>query len=96
MKAGTVSGVCKDSNRKYSQQWSRYFYENNFLYEPAAGIQIDGLVFGNAHNDEDAFAFYERCEKDFACRAACSLNDPALRAEIQFIALETCMYVQPY
>ena len=26
MKAGTVASVCKDSNRAYSQEWSRYFY----------------------------------------------------------------------
>jgi len=96
MKAGTVSGVCKDSNRSYSQQWSRFFYENSFLYEPISGTAIDGLLYGNAHNDEDALALYERCERDFACTSECALNDAALRTEIKLIALETGMYVQPY
>ena len=96
MRAGTVAGVCKDSNRPISQAWSRYFYENSFLYAPVIGTSIDGLIFGNAHNDEDAVALNERCQSDFICRAVCSLNDAALRTEIKCIALGTGMYVQPY
>jgi hypothetical protein len=93
MKAGTVAAVCKDSNRKFSQAWSRYFYDHGFIY----GL-IDGLVFGNAHNDEDAFAFYERAENVFQCSARdiCALRDNALRLEVQAAALENCLHVEPY
>jgi hypothetical protein len=96
MRAGTLAAVCEDSNRTISQAWSRYFYENSFLYSPVMGRSIDGLIFGNAHNDEDAVALYERCQSDFTCRAVCSLNDASLRTEVKFIARDTGIYVQPY
>ncbi len=93
MSAGTVAAVCKDSNRQFSQAWSRFFYENIFVYDT-----VDGLISGNAHNDEDTFAFYERCETSFQVTATdvCPLNDKALRLYIQEIAGRTNMYVQPY
>ena len=62
MRAGTVSAVSKESNRQFSQEWSRYFYDNGFIY-----TNIDGLAFYNAHNDEEAFAFYERADGNFQC-----------------------------
>ncbi len=93
MKAGTVAAITKDANRQFSQTWSRYFYENAFIYS-----EIDGLIFGNAHNDEDAFAFYERSDNGFQCGAKdiCQLRNGALRMEVQRIAFESRMYVQPY
>jgi len=93
IKAGTVAAVCKDSNRQISQTWSRYFYDNVFIYG-----EIDGLVFGNAHNDEDAFAFYERSVNDFQCAISdiCPLRESALRMEVECIARDSRMYVQPY
>ena len=47
MKAGTVAAVCKDSNHAFSQQWSKFFYENHYQYK-----MLDGLIFWNAHNDD--------------------------------------------
>ncbi|MBZ0185106.1 MAG: RES domain-containing protein, partial [Candidatus Obscuribacterales bacterium] len=32
MRAGTVSAISKESNRRFSQEWSRYFYDTTFLY----------------------------------------------------------------
>jgi len=91
MNAGTVSAVCKDSNRQFSQAWSRFFYENTFVYR-----HLDGIIFGNAHNDENAFAFYERCAAAFSATAVCPLKDDALRVEILKTAQDNNMIVEPY
>jgi hypothetical protein len=93
MKAGTVAAVCKDSNREYSQAWSRFFYETVYTYGT-----LDGLVWGNAHNDEDAMAFYERCQNDIQSGAADSypLRDDALRVDVHESAAAANMFVQPY
>lgn len=93
MNAGSVAALCKDSNREFSQAWSRFFYETTFVYGT-----VDGLIFGNAHNDEDAFALYERSDNglDSTSSDACVLRDDALRTEVQEIAGESNMFVQPY
>jgi hypothetical protein len=46
--------------------------------------QIDGLIFNNAHNGEDAIALYERAKTQIASAAikVTDLNDPALRGAI--------------
>lgn len=93
MKAGTVAGVCKDSNRQYSQAWSRFFYETVYTYGT-----LDGLLWGNAHNDEDAMALYERCRHDIKCGATdtCALRDTALRTEVHKSAADANIFVDPY
>lgn len=93
MKAGTVAGVCKDSNRPYSQAWSRFFYETIYTYNT-----LDGLLWGNAHNDEDAMALYERCQHGIKSGATdtCALRDPALRAEVHKCAVDANIFVEPY
>jgi hypothetical protein len=91
MKAGTVAGVCKDTNQGLSQLWSRYFYENECIYGP-----IDGLLFGNAHNDEMALALYERAESALCCLMACPLSDNALRSEVLLTAKDYGLTVEPY
>ena len=90
LRAGTVSAVCKDSLRSRGQEWSRYFYENVFLYS-----QIDGLTFENAQNDEQAFAFYERCENSFKVLASGSLKEPAVYTKLQLIAAKLRMVINP-
>jgi hypothetical protein len=91
MKAGTVAAVCKDSDHKYSQAWSRYFYENIFIYE-----KIDGLIFQNAHNEETAFALYERAQADLSLVKKGKLRDPTLRTGIKLIAARLGMVVPPH
>lgn len=91
MKAGTVAGVCKDSNRGYSQAWSKYFYENHCFYK-----EVDGLAFTNAHNDEDSFALYERAADGLTCITTLKLSSPALRDEIKLSAAENLLTVSPY
>ncbi len=93
MRAGTVAAVSKESNRQFSQEWSRYFYDNGFIY-----TNIDGLAFYNAHNDEEAFAFYERAEGAFQCgpKDLQPLRHNSLRTAIQEIAITNNLLVEPY
>lgn len=93
MQAGTVSAISKESNRQFSQEWSRYFYDTAFVY-----TKVDGLAFYNAHNDEEAFAFYERASNAFQCTPADvrPLRHDSLRAGIREIAIINGLVVQPY
>lgn len=93
MRAGTVSAVSKESNRQFSQEWSRYFYDNPFIY-----TKIDGLAFYNAHNDEEAFGYYERSQGAFQCGPKDSqlLRHDSLRTTIQEIAIANNLFVEPY
>lgn len=93
MRAGTVTAVSKESDRRISQQWSRYIYDQTFIFE-----EIDGLVYYNAHNDEEAFALYERASNGLHCGTGDikTLRDPSLRTAIQNIAAENNMVIDPY
>jgi hypothetical protein len=53
MRAGTVAAIAKVPDRQITQAWSRFFYERTDLY-----TAVDGLLFFNAHNDEEALALY--------------------------------------
>jgi hypothetical protein len=83
--------VTKDSSRRLSQLWSRYFYEQSFLYK-----LVDGLVYSNAHNEEIAYALYERAEDAIECVGICKLRSAALRTELLSSAAENGMVVEPY
>ena len=80
MRAGSVAALAKVSDRRLSQEWSRFFYERVDLYG-----KLDGLIFYNAHNDEEAIALYERASSGLSCPDAeiMALNDPQLRTAIQ-------------
>jgi hypothetical protein len=49
---------------------------------------VDGLIYQNAHNDEDAIVLYERAEAALDCPPSrvIRLDDPALRDELLIIA----------
>jgi len=85
MKAGSVSALAKTADRQLSQGWSRYFYENEQIY-----LKIDGIIYFNAHNDEEAIALYERAENALSCDSnqVIRLDDIRLRSHIQKIALD--------
>ncbi|MGH9550153.1 MAG: RES family NAD+ phosphorylase [Terriglobales bacterium] len=91
MRAGTVAAICKESNRRYTQEWSRYFYDHGFVYDT-----VDGIIYGNAHNDEDALALYERSQGSLALMNMRPLSHPVLKDAIMEIALATGMIVVPY
>jgi hypothetical protein len=84
MRAGSIAALAKTADRQISQEWSRYFYERTDLY----GL-IDGISYFNAHNDEEAFALYERSRSALVCPDSqiLSLNHPSLRPAIQQASL---------
>jgi hypothetical protein len=86
MRAGTVAAIAKVPDRQITQAWSRFFYERTDLY-----TAVDGLLFFNAHNDEEALALYERASDALFCPDSNSayvrrLDDPALLPAILTIA----------
>ncbi len=77
MRAGANDATLAKTNRRIvTQAWSRLFYEYEAKYP-----EIYGIIYGNAHNNEDAIAFYERGKKHFNCKQedVLSLADPDLR-----------------
>ncbi|MGI0482094.1 RES family NAD+ phosphorylase [Geminocystis sp. CENA526] len=92
MRAGSVSALAKTADRELSQKWSRYFYENEEIYR-----KIDGIIYFNAHNDEEAIALYERAENDLSCNQEqiIRLDNIRLRSHIQRIALDNNLIFIP-
>jgi len=90
MRAGSVSALAKVSDRRLSQEWSRFFYEQVDIYD-----KLDGLIFYNAHNDEEAIALYERSSCGLSCpdTEVMILNDPQLRPAIQQAAKDNHLIV---
>jgi hypothetical protein len=84
MKVGTVAAISKTAERDISQAWSRYFYDHPQIF----GV-IDGLIFSNAHNDEDAIALYERAKSqlDSSRINTLPLNSSELQSAIEDIAV---------
>ncbi|MBA3951877.1 MAG: RES family NAD+ phosphorylase [Rubrobacter sp.] len=79
MRAGTNAAVTKDRERALTHAWSRYFYEEVGLFR-----EIDGIIYPNAHNDEDAVLLYERAEDALLCpdERTMRLDDELLRPTI--------------
>jgi hypothetical protein len=92
MRAGSVAALAKVVDRKLSQGWSRYFYEQTSLYG-----QIDGISFRNAHNDEEAIALHERAQSALLCpdNQILRLDHPSLRPAIQQAALKNHLDFPP-
>lgn len=88
MRAGANASVSKTERAAISQAWSRFFYERADYYG-----EVDGLIYSNAHNDEAAFALYERCRDALECPESevIPLDDEAIRPEVQMAALENNM-----
>jgi hypothetical protein len=84
MRAGSVAALAKVADRSLSQAWSRYFYESIALF----GL-IDGIIYANAHNDEDAVVLVERAADALVCRTEMilRLDDPALRPFLEETAI---------
>jgi hypothetical protein len=92
MKAGSVAALAKTADRLLSQQWSCYFYEQENLYS-----KIDGLIYFNAHNDEEAIALYERAREGLACPLTriIRLDSIHLRPMIQETAIANNLIFKP-
>ena len=89
MRSGSVASLAKVPEHRIGQAWSRFFYED------ARFGGIDGLIYRNAHNDEDAVALYERASPFLECTSSSiiRLDHPALRPEILRIAEENNILV---
>jgi len=92
MRSGANAALAKIADRSLSQEWSRYFYENENIY-----TSIDGLIYYNAHNDEKAIALYERAQNALICQPnqVMRLDDPSLRPAIQQAAIENNLIFVP-
>jgi RES domain len=80
MRAGANDATLAKLNRRIvTQAWSRLFYEYQARYP-----EIYGIIYGNAHNNQDAIAFYERGEKHLDCESedVFPLADPKLRGYV--------------
>jgi len=88
--AGSVSALTAIADRKISQQWSRYFYENIDLYS-----LIDGIIYHNAHNEKTAVVLYERAENSLTYSENLPLNHSSLRPVIQDIAKTLRIVIPP-
>ena len=82
MRAGSVAALGKVPDHSLSQTWSRWFYERPEYQQP------EGLLWYNAHNDEQAFVLYERAETALECPLdrILRLEDPFLRFTLEKIA----------
>jgi hypothetical protein len=92
MRAGANAALAKVADRPLSQEWSRYFYEQESLYS-----RIDGLIFFNAHNDGVAIALYERAADALSCpdNNVMRLDHPRLRRTVVRRALENGLVPPP-
>jgi hypothetical protein len=62
MRAGTVTALAKVLDYGLTWAWARCFYERIDLYG-----SVDGLLYGGAHNDEEALALFERAADALIC-----------------------------
>ena len=83
MKVGSVAALAQTADREISQAWSRYFYTSY--------PDIDGIIYYNAHNYEDAIALYERAEDALTCVKDIALSHDDLRPHILKAAEELCL-----
>ncbi len=73
-KAGATQAICSCPSRATSQQWARFFYDTD--------PELDGLIYGNAHNGADAVALFERADGDLILEHDLALADPRLRSRL--------------
>jgi RES domain len=79
-KAGSVAALVKTADRALSQGWARLFYA-----DARYGL-VDGISYGNAHDDDQAYVRFERAGPPTVV-TTCELADPRLEAEVIEIAL---------
>jgi hypothetical protein len=97
MRAGTVAALCKVPDRSLTQAWVRFFYHRTDLYQTAAGEAIHGLLYSNAHNDDDAVCLYERAEGTLTCASGAILHlaDPDLLPLLAAIGHDCHIVIPP-
>jgi len=91
LRCGSVVALAAVPDRPLSQQWARWFYE----HPKELGI-VDGTLYLNAHNQDVAYALFERAEDAVEVTANLALADPLLRSQIRVIAEQCQLIVEPY
>lgn len=91
LKCGSVAALAAVPDRPLSQEWTRWFYEH-----PKEFGKVDGISYPNAHNQDVAYALFERAEDALEVTADLSLADPLLRSQIRVIAEQCHFIVEPY
>jgi len=83
MRAGSVAALAKIADRSLSQAWSRHFYDHPEIFGT-----IDGIVYFNAHNDDEAIVLFERAAGALVCppERVLRLDDSNLRTVEEDIA----------
>ncbi len=98
MRAGSTAKLAKVAERPPTQEWSRHFYDNPDDYRRTSHREIDGLIYYNSHNDEDAIALYERAEDAIHCPTGNVIRldtpDPNFQAYIQQIAEDNHLVIE--
>ncbi len=64
IRAGTIHAIGQVEDTAKTQAWARYIYENTVTYGA-----VDGLMYANAHNGEDAILLYERAQPAISASA---------------------------
>lgn len=80
MRAGSVAALCKTADLDITQAWSRYFHDDpNGNYG-----EVDGLIYLNAHNDDETIALYEHAHGSLRCsrNQIVRLDDAAMRPAV--------------
>lgn len=90
MRVGSVAALAKTADRSLSQAWSRHFYEH-----PEVFGEVDGLLYFNAHNDEEAIVLFERAAGAIDCPddQVLRLDDPDLRTIVEDIGRENNLVI---
>jgi hypothetical protein len=91
LRCGSVAALAAVPDRPLSQQWARWFYEH-----PKEFGKVDGISYPNAHNQDVAYALFERAEQALELTADLPLADPHLRSQIRLIAEQCNLIVEPY
>jgi hypothetical protein len=83
IRAGVIHAIGQIEDSAKTQAWARYIYETHETYGA-----IDGLIYSNAHNGEDAIVLYERAQPAIATSAqrVRRLATPQLETDLLRIA----------
>lgn len=74
--AGTLAAINQDGDRRITQDWARWWYENAELDD------VHGLLFAGAHDAEDALAIFERAGSNFEPVFDAPLNSTSVLPEL--------------
>lgn len=91
MRAGSVAALSKVPDHAIAQAWSRHIHGAPEYRQP------DGLLWSNAHNDEEAIGLYARSEASLACPPDMTirLDSPSLRPTLAQIAEANGLILAP-